>query len=296
MYPDRAAGSVPQEVAPAGLLALISTLAVQGSVHMLTSPQGNMAVQIGPDSVMLVDAQSGDDVKGAIRSLSAKPIRTIVNTSAGKAQTSGNEALSAMGQTITGGNVAGANAGFPATIVAHENVTARMTEAGAPATAWPGNTYVGDHKDLFLNGEAAQVLHMPNAHSDADSIVFFRRSDVIATGEIFSPDRYPSIDVANGGTINGEVAALNRLLDLTIPADKQEGGTMLIPAHGRVCDEADLVEYRDMVTILRDRLQDMVKKGMTLEQVVAAKPTRDYDPLYGSGDAFVSAAYRSLKK
>jgi hypothetical protein len=296
MYPDRAAGSVPQEVAPAGLLALISTLAVQGSVHMLTSPQGNMAVQIGPDGVMLVDAQSGDDVKGAIRSLSAKPIRTIVNTSAGKAQTSGNEALSAMGQTITGGNVAGANAGFPATIVAHENVTARMTEAGAPATAWPGNTYVGDHKDLFLNGEAAQVLHMPNAHSDADSIVFFRRSDVIATGEIFSPDRYPSIDVANGGTINGEVAALNRLLDLTIPADKQEGGTMLIPAHGRVCDEADLVEYRDMVTILRDRLQDMVKKGMTLEQVVAAKPTRDYDPLYGSGDAFVSAAYRSLKK
>ncbi|MEO5925331.1 MAG: hypothetical protein ABIR70_16030 [Bryobacteraceae bacterium] len=296
MYPDRTAGSSPQEIAPAALFAPVSTLAVQGSVHMLTGPQGNMAVQVGPDGVLLVDALAGDDIKAAIRALSAKPIRTIVNTSAGKAQTSGNEALSAMGQTITGGNVAGANAGFPAAIVAHENVTASMTEAGAPATAWPGNTYVGDHKDLFLNSEAAQVLHVAHAHSDGDSIVFFRRSDVIATGEIFSPDRYPSIEVANGGTINGVVAALNRLLDLTIPADKQEGGTMLIPAHGRVCDEADLVEYRDMVTILRDRIQDMVKKGMTLEQVLAAKPTRDYDPLYGSGDAFVTAAFRSLSK
>ena len=294
MYPERSAGSAPQEIVPAALLAPVSTLTVQGIVSMLATPQGNMAVQTGSDGMLLVDAISGS--ADGLKSISSKPIRMIVNTSAGKVQTGGNEALSALGQTITGGNVAGANANFPATIVAHENVTARMTEAGAPSTAWPGNTYVGDHKDLFFNGEAAQVLHMPNAHSDADSIVFFRRSDVIVTGEIFSSDRYPGIDFASGGTINGEVAALNRLLDLTIPADKQEGGTMLIPAHGRICDEADLVEYRDMVTILRDRIQDMVKSGMTLEQVVAAKPTRDYDPLYGSGDAFVTAAYRSLKK
>lgn len=261
---------------------------------MVTTMQGNMAVQAGADGVLLVDALANS--ADHIRAVSAKPIRLIVNTSAGATQTAGNEALSALGRTITGGNVAGAAANFPATIVAHENVTARLTDSGAPATAWPGNTYVGSHKDLFLNGEAAQVLHMPNAHSDADSVVFFRRSDVIATGEIFSPDRYPSIDVEHGGTVNGLVTALNRLLDLAIPADKQEGGTMLIPAHGRVCDEADLVEYRDMVTILRDRIQDMVKKGMTLEQVLAAKPTRDYDPLYGSGDAFVRAAYQSLSK
>lgn len=280
--------------ADSGAPAPWTKLAVQGNVSMLTTPQGNMAVQSGPDGVLLVDAIGGTEA--GVKSISAKPIRIIVNTSAGKAQTSGNEALSAMGQTITGGNVAGANAAFPAAIVAHENVTARMTEAGAPATAWPGNTYTASHKDLFMNGEAAEVLHMPAAHSDGDSVVFFRRSDVIATGEIFSPDRYPSIDVANGGSINGEIAALNRLLDLTIPADKQEGGTMLIPAHGRVCDEADLVEYRDMVTILRDRIQDMVKKGMTLQQAIAAKPTRDYDPLYGSGDGFVTAAFGSLSK
>jgi len=291
MYPG--APALPNSIVAGNSGAPMVKLAVQGNVFMLTTSQGNMAVQSGPDGMLLVDAIA--EAAEGLNSISSKPIRTIVNTSAGKTQTSGNEALSAMGRTITGGNVAGVNAGFPATIVAHENVTARMTEAGAPATAWPGNTYTADHKDLFLNGEAAQVIHMPKAYSDADSVVFFRRSDVIATGEIFSPDRYPSIDVANGGTINGVLAALNRLLDLTIPADKQEGGTMLIPAHGRVCDEADLVEYRDMVTILRDRIQDMVKKGMTLEQVLAAKPTRDYDPLYGSGDAFVTAAYRTLK-
>jgi hypothetical protein len=296
MYPERTAGAAPQVVAPPALLAPVTTMAVQGNVHMLAGRLGNMAVQVGPEGMLLVDAMAGEDVKSALKTLSAKPIRTIVNTSAGSAHTGGNEALSAAGQTITGGNVAGAGAGFPAAIVAHENVTARMTQAGAPDTAWPGNTYAASHKDLFMNGEAAEVLHMPAAHSDADSVVFFRRSDVIATGEIFSPDRYPLIDVANGGSINGEVAALNRLLDLTIPADKQEGGTMLIPAHGRVCDEADLLEYRDMVTIVRDRVQDMVKKGLTLQQAVAAKPTRDYDPLYGSGDGFVTAVYRSLSK
>ena len=131
-------------------------------------------------------------------------------------------------------------------------------------------------------------------------MVFFRRSDVLSTGDIFSPRLYPVIDIKNGGSINGEVDALNRILDLTVPADKQEGGTYVIPGHGRLCDEADVVEYRDMVTIIRDRIQDMVKRGMTLDQVKAAKPTMDYDPLYGatSGpwttDQFVEAAYRSL--
>ena len=296
MYPDGAALPPSQPASPAALFTSVSTLKVQGNVYMLGAPTGNMAVQTGPDGILLVDALAGNDIQSAVGALSSKPIRNIVNTSADRDSTAGNEALSAMGRTITGGNVARGDAGFPAAIVAHENVTARMTEAGTPSTAWPGNTFASGHKDLFLNGEAAEVIHIPAAHSDGDSIVFFRRSDVIATGPLFSPDRYPDIDVDHGGTVNGFVNGLNRLLDLTIPADKQEGGTMLIPAHGRVCDEADLVEYRDMATIVRDRVQDMVKKGMTLQEVIAAKPTRDYDPLYGSGDAFVTAAYRSLKK
>ncbi|MGH9592489.1 MAG: MBL fold metallo-hydrolase [Bryobacteraceae bacterium] len=281
----------------------IHVLPVQGNVYMLSGAGGNMAVQVGKDGVLLVDsklaAQAGK-TEEAIRQLSDKPVRYIVNTSADADHTGGNEALSKAGRTITGGNVASFAAGFGATMVAHENVTTRMSEAGAPADAWPMDTYFTEGKDLYLNGEAVQVIHQPAAHSDGDSLVFFRKSDVVSTGEIFVPDRYPVIDVAKGGTINGVVDALNRIIDITVPADKQEGGTMVIPGHGRLCDEADVVEYRDMMTIIRDRIQDSVRRGLTLEQVKAARPTRDFDPLYGADsgpwttDMFVEAAYRSL--
>ena len=172
--------------------------------------------------------------------------------------------------------------------------------APTPQNAWPTETYFNAFHDIYFNNEGIQMIHIPDAITDGDSIVFFRRSDVVSTGDIFMTTNYPIIDLQNGGSINGIIDALNFILDLTIPADKQEGGTMVIPGHGRLCDEADVVEYRDMVTIIRDRIQDMVKKGMTLEQVKAAKPTRDYDPLYGSTtgfwttDMFVEAAYKSL--
>jgi len=153
---------------------------------------------------------------------------------------------------------------------------------------------------MYFNGEGIQIIHIPNAHTDGDSFVYFRRSDVLAVGDIFTPQNYPIVDIPHGGNINGIIAGLNRIIEITIPADKQEGGTYVIPGHGRLCDEADVVEYRDMATIIRDRVQDMVKKGMTLEQVRAAKPTRDYDPLYGATtgfwttDKFVDAVYASL--
>jgi len=258
---------------------------------------GNTTVQAGKDGVLVVDtklAPQSDKLIAAIRKISDKPIRYVLNTSADADLTGGNEKVAYAGRTITGGNVAGFNAGFPATMVAHEKVGVRMREAGAQPGGWPQDTYFTDGKDLFVNGEAVQVLHQPAAHSDGDSLVFFRRSDAVSTGDIFVPDRYPVIDVARGGSINGVLAALNRILDITVPADKQEGGTMVIPGHGRLCDEADVVEYRDAMTILRDRIQDLVKKGRTLEQVKTARITQDYDPLYGSSDAFVEAAYRSL--
>jgi glyoxylase-like metal-dependent hydrolase (beta-lactamase superfamily II) len=173
-------------------------------------------------------------------------------------------------------------------------------QAPTPTGAWPTDTYHGDSQELFFNGEAIQMFHPKPAHTDGDSIVFFRRSDVVSTGDIFMTTNYPIIDVQNGGSINGVVDALNFILDITIPSEKQEGGTMVIPGHGRLCDEADVVEYRDMVTIIRERVQDMIKKGMTIEQVRTARPTRDYDPLYGSTsgswttDMFVEAVYKSL--
>jgi len=288
--------------APAGTVATdppeIHSWPVQGGVSMLTGGGGNSAVQAGPEGVLVVDtklAAHGNDLVAEIKKISTRPIRYAINTSADPDHTGGNEVLSAAGNTLTGGNVARFDAGFPATVIAFEDVVAQMTEAGAPSTAWPGNTYFMGGKDVYFNGEAVRVIHAPAAHTGADSIVYFRKSDVLATGDIFSPDRYPSIEVARGGTINGLVNALNQILDITVPADKQEGGTMVIPGHGRLCDEADVVEYRDMVTIVRDRIQDMVRKGMTLEQVKAAQPTRDYDPLYGPGDAFVEAAFRTLK-
>ena len=166
--------------------------------------------------------------------------------------------------------------------------------------AWPTATFSGTHKEFFYNGEGVQLVHVPSAHTDGDTLVFFRRSDVIAAGDVYSTVSYPVIDVQRGGNISGVLDGLNQLLALVIAGEKTEGGTMIVPGHGRISDEADLVEYRDMVTIIRDRIQDMVKRGLTLAQVRAANPTMEYDGLYGnaqgwSKDQFVEAVYNSLK-
>jgi glyoxylase-like metal-dependent hydrolase (beta-lactamase superfamily II) len=152
----------------------------------------------------------------------------------------------------------------------------------------------------FFNGEGVQLIHQPAAHTDGDTVVFFRGSDVIAAGGIFSTTRYPMIDVTQGGTIDGVVAGLNRILRLAIAEFRTEGGTLVVPGHGRLSDSADVAYYRDMTTILRDRIRAMVAKGMTLEQVKASRPTADYDPRYGTSDPawtadqFIEAAYLSL--
>jgi len=292
----------------------VHVLHVQGNVYVLVGAGGNVAVQVGSDGILMVDtgtAEMTDQLLAAVKELAKpitkKPLRYIINTHVHPDHTGGNEKARAMGRTITGGNVAGniSDAAEGAAIYAHDNVlktmsTRRANQPPAPTGAWPTDTYFTENKELFFNGEALQLFHAKAAHTDGDTIVFFRRSDVVLTGDIFSTTTYPIIDLQNGGSLNGIVDALNFILDITIPADKQEGGTMVIPGHGRLCDEADVVEYRDMVTIIRDRIQDMIKRGMSLEQVKAAKPTRDYDPLYGTTtgiwttDMFVEAAYKSL--
>lgn len=307
-------GSSPAGGAAPNQNADIHVLPVQGNVYMLVGAGGNIAVQTGKDGVLMVDtglAQSAQKVLETVRGLSKGTIRYIINTHVHPDHTGGNEVLGEAGKTIAGGNVVGAigeSAAEGAAIIAHENVLNRMSaptgkQAAAPQRAWPTDTFFIPEKDMFFNGEGIEILHVPNAHTDGDSMVFFRRSDVIVAGDIFTPAIYPIIDLERGGNVEGIIAGLNQIIRVSIPADKQEGGTYVIPGHGRLCDQADVVVYRDMVTIVRDRIQDMIKKGMTLAQVKAAQPTLDYDPLYGpdtaktgfwSTDKFIEAVYTSL--
>jgi len=271
---------------PAPGPAEIQSIHVQGNVYMLVGAGGNIAVQIGDDGVLVVDtglAQNADRVIAAIKKLSPKPIRWVLNTHFHPDHTGGNEAVAKAGSKTNGG---------PAEILAHENVLTRMSAPAnkTPTAAWPTDTYFPEEKDIYFNGEAVMLFHDVAAHTDGDSIVHFRKSDVVAAGDVFVTTSYPFIDQANGGSIQGELNALNRILDIAVPAHEQEGGTYVIPGHGRICDEADVLEYRDMVTIVRDRVQDMIKRGLTIDQVKAARPTLDYDLHYGSDTGFVTTA------
>lgn len=289
----------------------IQILPVQGKVYMLVGAGANITVQVGDEGVLLVDtgaAQMSEKVLAAVRQLSDKPIRFVINSQVGADHVGGNESVARVGQPLSGnapGNFGIAQQG--AQVIAHEKVLTRMSaptgrQAAMPFGAWPTETFFGADKDLFFNNEAIQLVHQPAAHTDGDVLIFFRRSDVVSTGDLFSTTGYPVIDAERGGTIQGIIDGLNRIIDVTIPKDKEEGGTYVIPGHGRLCDEADVVEYRDMVTIIRDRIRDLIRRRMSLPQVKAARPTRDYNGRYGteSGpwttDMFIEAIYNDLNR
>jgi glyoxylase-like metal-dependent hydrolase (beta-lactamase superfamily II) len=291
------AAATVRRAAPAAATNDVHTLRVQGNVYMLVTPTGNVAVQAGDDGVLVVDTGGvgiTDKLIAAVRQISKKDIRWIVNTSMSKEHTSGNEALSRAGRTVNGN---------PAAVIAHENASLRMAKANVPPAALPFNTYFEDSRDFPFNNEPVILYHNASSNTDTDTMVFFRRSDVIATGDLFNTVSYPVIDAADGGTLKGIIDGVNHVLELAVPSkDFEEGGTFIIPGRGRLCDEADLVEYRDMLAIIYDRIADLVTQKKTLAQVKAARPTMDYDGRWGSDsgqwttDMFIEAVFNELSR
>jgi len=287
----------------------VETIQVRPNVYVIFGAGGNVVMHAGEDGVILVDSGSAamaDQVLAEVRRVTTDPIRLIINTSADPDHLGGNERIARAGVNI---NPNAFNAGDRAAgVLAHENVLNRVSaptgqQPPYPVGIWPTETYISKIKSMYLNDEGIQVMYQPAAHTDGDSIVFFRRADVIATGDILDLRHFPVIDVARGGSIQGELDALNGLLDLAIPAMPliyKEGRTFLVPGHGRIADHAEVVEYRDMVTVIRDRIRSMADKGLTLEQIKAANPTQGYRARYGSDtgpwttDMFVEAVFKGL--
>ena len=310
----------------------LEVLHVEGQVYMIAggATRSNIAVQVGPEGVFLVDAATedvSDKVLQAIRVLSKGPINYIVTTTADVDHYGGNAKLGGAGQNPTiapqglsgrvvgrgqdavqqGGGGGGQNALRPSgsIVFSHENTLNRLSaptgqEAAAAFPLWPTSTFFTPIKTVFYNDEPVELKYAPNAHTDGDVMVFFRRSDVIASGDVIDTLGYPMIDLKRGGGIVGALDALNEIIEMTVPRFNQQGGTKVVPGHGRILNEADVVEYRDMNTIIRDRVKLGIDKNMTLDQIKKMGPTLDYDGLYSrpawTGEMFVEAIYNDLRR
>ena len=303
-----------RQAATAASSGALEVLEVRPNFFMIAGAGGNIGVQVGDDGVVVVDAGSATnaaDVVAAIKRITTKPIRYIIDTGPDADHVGGNDVLSKAGdQFFPGTRPAGARPDAlrsVAAIVAAEGVAQHMTAAADSTRApigLPTESFHYARKYFYLNNEAIEVLHQPAAHTDSDVFAFFRRSDVVVAGDVIDTRRFPVIDIELGGSIDGEIAALNRLADLAVPSVpvvSREAGTVVIPGHGRLCDQFDVIEYRDMVTIIRDRVRELVTAGRSLEQVKAARPAQGYEGRYGTDrewttEKFVEAVYRSLMK
>ena len=306
LEPLKAATSQAATVPSSGL----EVLEVRPSFFVIAGAGANIGVQVGEDGVVVVDAGSAAGAPGvlaAIKRISPKPIRYVIDTGPDADHVGGNEALANAGEQLFGGSNLGGGApnraDSMAPILSAEGVLRHL--AKSPAAGWPTEVFHYSRKAMYLNGEAIEVLHQPAAHTDSDVFAFFRGSDVVVAGDVLDTRQFPVIDIERGGSIQGEIAALNRLADLavvSVPVVTREAGTIVVPGHGRLCDQYDVVEYRDMVTIIRDRVRDLIKAGRSLAEVKAAQPAKGYMARYGNAggdwttDRFIEAVYRSLAK
>lgn len=252
----------------------IKTEKLSATTYMLTGSGGNIGLSVGPDAVFLVDDQFAPltpKIEAAVARLSPKPVRFVINTHWHSDHTGGNENLGKAG----------------ALIVAHENVRKRMSTeqfiqflnmkvAPEPPMALPVVTFASD-VTFHLNGDEILVRHVPRAHTDGDAIVHFRQSDVLHMGDIFFNKLYPFIDTASGGTVDGVIAGADRGLELA------GSETKIIPGHGPLATKADLKAYREMLATVSVRIKDSKRAGKTVEETVAAKPTAEFDAVWGNG-------------
>ena len=336
-----AAAVVPvaaQQPARAGASEM-RVLPVRGNIFLVSGAGANITVSVGKDGVMLVDSGSAamaEKTLAVIRDLSRRvtaspmplkscvgvvqgcpwwsssellptttspgaprPISYIINTSDDPNDVGGNAVIGAAGRTFGVRNLDNSIPG--AAVVAHENAALRLSTSNQSKLV-PSESYGGRDKKLnFFNGEGVVITHPDSAHTDGDSLVYFRGSDVLAVGDVINMTSFPVIDTERGGTVNGLVDALNWILDVCVVEHMMEGGTIVVPGHGRLIDTADAAYYRDMVTIMRDRVRELRKRGMTLEQIRAARPTRDYDGRFGKNPQwtpamFVEAIYKTLPR
>ncbi len=288
----------------------VEVIEVRPSFFVIAGPGAdvaNVGVQVGEDGVVVVDAGTlagAPAVLAAIKRISSKPIRYVIDTGPDIDHVGGNEAIAVAGEKLFGGGLPGGGQQNAATaaervapIVAAEGALRHL--AKSPPAIWPTEVFHYSRKAMYLNGEAIEMLHQPAAHTDSDLIVFFRRSDVVMAGDVLDTRQFPVIDVARGGSIQGEIAALTRLSEIAVPSTPvvtREAGTIVVPGHGRLCDQYDVVDYRDMVTIVRDRVRDLMKAGRSLAEVKAAQPAKGYVGRYGNPDRFIEAVYQSLAK
>ena len=296
----------PERMPPPSTAALrapapgqVGVLPVQGNVYLLNLGPVNVVAQVGADGILLVDtgpAEWSDRILQTLRDrFPEKPVRYIINTHMHPDHTGGNAAVSKGGR---------GSAGAPR-IIAHENALNRMQgavegETELPAEMLPSSTFFTRKKEIYFNGEPIEILHQPAAHTDGDVMVFFRGSDVIAAGDLFTTASYPMFEDKRGSTMQGYLDALNRMLDITVPRFNQQGGTMVIPGHGRLSNESDVDDFRNWMTIVRDRIRDLIKEGRTLAQVKAARPTLEFDGVFAvptwTAEQFIDAVYRDLSQ
>lgn len=289
----------------------LEVVQVRPNFYMIAGAGGNIGVQIGSDGIVLANTGSGKSnpaVIAALRKLTTLPIRYIINTDAGSEFVGGNEGLSKAGMTVFTNALGNANLAEQAGILAHESVLRKMSAKKGnsteyPGTAWPTEAFFPARKAIRMNDEGIEVFHQNGGHSSADSFALFRSSDVVVAGDVMDTNRFPIIDIANGGSIQGEIDALNRLIELTIapiPYIYKGAGTYVIPGHGRLCEQNEVVDYRDMVVMVHDIVADLVKQGKSLAQIQAAKPALAFETRYGSTtgpwttNMFIEAVYKGV--